>query len=422
MIRFQRLVLSAAMLTFGACSVPQGILETVRKTEETLIMAHKVYAPLCAPEELANAESALDFAKIEMFQGYSIRADEHVRFAYDQALLALEISTPCGGVDRDRDTIPDIVDACPDEPEDFDGDRDNDGCRDIDPYGDEDGDGIINMEDACIDDPEDFDGHNDEDGCPETSDDSDGDGLIDAVDSCPEDAEDLDGFEDSNGCPDPDNDQDGVGDFRDSCPLIPEDLDNWEDDDGCPEPDNDLDGIPDVNDECPNEPGDRSRNGCPTLDRDNDGIADVNDVCPDNPETMNGYLDEDGCPDSPPKLVNVTKKQIEIKETIQFETGKATLLPASFAVLNDVVQVLTDLPDMRIRVEGHTDSQGGDALNLKLSNERAGSVKTYLESKGVQSARLKSEGLGETRPIDTNRTPEGRAKNRRVEFHIIKEE
>jgi len=402
--------------------VPQGILENVRKTEETLLMAHKVYAPLCAPEELANAESALDFARIEMYQGYAVRADEHLQFAYEQALLALEISTPCGGVDRDRDTIPDIVDMCPEEPEDFDGDRDVDGCRDIDPYGDEDGDGIINMEDACIDDPEDFDGHNDEDGCPETSDDSDGDGLIDAVDACPVDAEDLDGFEDTDGCPDPDNDQDGVGDFRDACPLIPEDLDDWEDDDGCPEPDNDLDGIPDVNDECPNEPGDRSRNGCPIYDRDNDGIADVNDACPDEPETMNNYHDEDGCPDTPPSGVKVTKKMIEIDQTIQFQTGKATLLPASFDILNSVAQVLADFPDMKVRVEGHTDSQGSDAMNLRLSNDRAESVKTYLVSQGVSVTRLKSEGFGETRPIDTNRTPEGRAKNRRVEFHIIREE
>ncbi|NCG17624.1 MAG: OmpA family protein [Rhodobacterales bacterium] len=344
-----------------------------------------------------------------------------MNFAYDQALKALEISTPCGGVDRDRDTIPDIVDSCPDEPEDFDGDRDNDGCRDIDPYGDEDGDGIINMEDGCIDEPEDFDGHNDEDGCPESSDDSDGDGIIDAVDQCPDDAEDPDGFEDANGCPDLDNDQDGVADFRDGCPMVAEDPDDWDDYDGCPDPDNDFDGIADINDECPNEPGERARNGCPTDDRDADGIADANDACPDVPETRNNYLDEDGCPDSAPTLVKVTRTMVEIRETIQFETGSATLKAESFKVLDEVVTVLKDVPDMRMRVEGHTDSQGGDDFNMKLSQERANSVRIYLESKGTAGSRLTSKGHGETRPIDTNRTPDGRAMNRRVEFHIVKD-
>ena len=404
-----------------SCASPRGVLDTREATEETLVEAMGLYARLCAPEELANAQSHLDFANVELYQGGIRRAEEHIQFAYDQALRALEISRPCGGTDRDRDTIADIVDLCPDEPEDFDGDRDRDGCRDIDPYGDEDKDGIINMEDACIDNPEDFDGHNDEDGCPETSDDSDGDGIIDAVDQCPEDAEDLDGFEDANGCPDYDNDADGVADFRDSCPLVAEDLDGWDDYDGCPEPDNDLDGIPDVNDECPNEPGERSRNGCPTNDRDNDGISDDNDACPDEPETVNQYLDEDGCPDSAPSLVKVTRTMVEIKETIEFETGSATLLPKSFRILDDVYQVLQDDPDMDLRIEGHTDSVGSDESNMRLSNERAGSVRVYLESKGVDRSRLTSVGHGETKPIDTNRTPEGRQRNRRVEFHIVRE-
>lgn len=399
--------------------MPRAVQETLDKTEETLVMAHKVYAPLCAPEELALAQSGADFTRIELSQGYVGRAHEHVEEAYTMALAALEKATPCGGVDRDRDTIPDIVDMCPDEPEDFDGDNDEDGCRDIDPYGDQDGDGIINMEDGCIDDPEDFDGDNDDDGCPETSEDSDGDGLINAVDQCPSQAEDLDGFKDSDGCPDPDNDADNVPDFRDACAMIAEDLDDWEDEDGCPDPDNDFDGIPDVHDECPNQPGDRARNGCPSTDSDNDGIADANDRCPEEPETVNQYLDDDGCPDTAPTRVHVTKTRVEIKETIQFRTGSATLLPASFPVLDDVYQVLTDAPNMRLRVEGHTDSEGGDDSNMRLSIERAQSVKVYLESKGLATSRLAAQGFGETKPLDTNRTPEGRAKNRRVEFHIL---
>ena len=114
-------------------------------------------APLCAPRDLAEAQSNLDFSKIELSEGYPRRAAEHLTIAYDHAVKALEISTPCGGVDTDKDTIADIVDRCPKEPEDFDGDNDEDGCRDIDKYGDEDGDGIVNIEDGCVDQPEDFD-------------------------------------------------------------------------------------------------------------------------------------------------------------------------------------------------------------------------------------------------------------------------
>jgi outer membrane protein OmpA-like peptidoglycan-associated protein len=77
---------------------------------------------------------------------------------------------------------------------------------------------------------------------------------------------------------------------------------------------------------------------------------------------------------------------------------------------------------MNLRIEGHTDSVGGDSMNLKLSNERAGSVRVYLESKGADRGRLNSVGHGETKPIDTNRTPEGRQRNRRVEFHIVRDD
>jgi len=408
------------LLVLAACAQPQLVKERLDATSSTIAAAHKVYGPLCAPTELANAQAHLDFTRIELHQGYIRRAGEHIDIAYANAVEALNKATPCGGTDQDKDGIPDIVDQCINEPEDLDGDRDEDGCRDVDPFGDEDGDGIINQEDGCVDDPEDFDGHNDEDGCPETSEDSDGDGIVDVVDQCPEQSEDQDGFKDADGCPDLDNDEDTIPDLRDACALVAEDLDGWDDEDGCPDPDNDADGVPDKFDKCPNEFGDRDREGCPLEDADKDGIADVNDRCPTEPETKNGYLDEDGCPDVPPGSVVVTNTRVEIKEVVQFETGSATLLPASFSVLNDVVQVLKDAPSMRLRVEGHTDSEGPDSSNLKLSKERAGSVRVYLESKGIEANRLTAEGYGETKPIDTNRTPSGRAKNRRVEFHIVK--
>lgn len=410
-----------ALLALAGCADPRLVKQTLDETNATIVKANGVYGRICAPEELANAESGVAFTLLEFDQGDVRRAQDHVVSANDWARRALEKATPCGTADRDKDAIVDIIDQCPDEPEDKDGVEDEDGCRDIDPNGDEDGDKIKNMDDACMFDPEDFDQDADEDGCPETSYDSDGDGFIDPVDQCPKEAEDKDDFADSDGCPDTDDDNDTILDMNDQCKRVPEDMDLWEDTDGCPDPDNDNDGLADGYDQCPNEPGDRLDNGCPNLDKDKDGIADGNDKCPDIPETVNQYLDEDGCPDAPPKLVVVTRERIEIKERVQFATGSATLLPASSAVLNDVATALSDAPHLKVRVEGHTDSDGNDDFNLKLSQDRADSVRAYLIGRGIDPARLESVGYGETKPIDTNRTSTGKANNRRVEFHITEQ-
>ncbi|MEM1026059.1 MAG: OmpA family protein [Myxococcota bacterium] len=131
--------------------------------------------------------------------------------------------------------------------------------------GDRDGDGILDRDDACPDEPEDFDGFEDEDGCPDF--DRDRDGIPDDLDACPDDPEDLDGFQDEDGCPDPDNDRDEVPDVEDGCPNEPEDFDGFDDDDGCPEEDSDRDGVPDDVDECPEEKetinGIDDEDGCP---------------------------------------------------------------------------------------------------------------------------------------------------------------
>ncbi len=408
------------MFALIACVTPDVVQQSFDETVRTLALAQKVYAPLCAPVQLANAESAIDFTRIELYEGDLERAWEHVQEAQQYALAALEVSTPCGGADRDQDTVADVVDECPNEKEDLDGNEDDDGCREVDPTGDEDGDQVPNYEDACPDVKEDIDGDNDGDGCPETSLDRDGDLIIDAVDACPDEPEDLDGYRDTDGCFDGDNDSDGVADFRDACPMAAEDADLWADDDGCPDPDNDLDGIPDQFDACRDQPGDRDHDGCPALDTDQDGVSDNNDACPAEKETRNEYLDADGCPDTPPQLVVVTNEQVEIKQVINFETGSARVLPDSFVVLDDVLRVLIDAPKMRLRIEGHTDSEGSEDANFDLSRARAESVRDYLLRKGVSSDRIAAVGLGETRPIDTNRTVAGRTVNRRVEFHILK--
>ncbi len=275
--------------------------------------------------------------------------------------------------------------------------------------------------------------------------DMDRDGLVDSKDACPSDPEDVDGFEDGDGCPDVDNDRDGVLDVDDVCPDEPEDRDEWEDRDGCPDPDNDGDGVLDVDDACPIRAGLPELQGCP--DRDEDGLADRDDACPDEPgpASAQGCPDRDGdrvpdkrddCPDEPadpridpersngcPSLAFVSHDKIVILEKVYFDTDKDTIKPVSFPVLDEVVKVLEEYPDItKIKVAGHTDSQGPDDYNLDLSDRRAAAVVKYLTDKGIDPSRLTSQGYGESAPIETNDTAEGRARNRRVEFEIIEQD
>jgi outer membrane protein OmpA-like peptidoglycan-associated protein len=289
--------------------------------------------------------------------------------------------------DRDGDGIKDDVDKCPDEPEDFDGFEDEDGCPDPD----NDRDGIPDVDDKCPDIPEDMNGIEDADGCPEGSkNDRDGDGIPDNVDKCPDEPEDFDGFEDADGCPDPDNDGDGILDVDDLCPNDPEDKDGFEDADGCPDPDNDKDRIPDKDDKCPNEP-----------------------------ETYNGFEDADGCPDR--GRVVVTETSIEILDVIYFEYDKAIIQARSFPILDAVAATMQGNPSIQmIEIQGHTDERGDDAYNLDLSDRRAKAVMKYLVDKAVDEKRLTAQGYGETQPLDRRHNEAAWAKNRRVAFLILK--
>jgi len=289
--------------------------------------------------------------------------------------------------DRDGDGIKDDVDKCPDEPEDFDGFEDEDGCPDPD----NDRDGIPDVDDKCPDIPEDKNGVEDADGCPErANNDRDGDGIPDNLDKCPDQPEDFDGFQDADGCPDPDNDGDGIPDVDDLCPNDPEDKDGFEDADGCPDPDNDHDRIPDKDDKCPNEP-----------------------------ETYNGYQDADGCPDR--GRVVVTETTIEILDVIYFDYNKDTIQSRSFPILDAIAATLQGNPSIQqIEIQGHTDERGDDAYNLDLSDRRAKSVMKYLVDKGVDAKRLTAQGYGETQPLDRAHNEKAWAKNRRVAFLILK--
>jgi outer membrane protein OmpA-like peptidoglycan-associated protein len=105
--------------------------------------------------------------------------------------------------------------------------------------------------------------------------------------------------------------------------------------------------------------------------------------------------------------------------SIQFETGKADLKASSYTLLDDLVEIMTLKPTMKILIGGHTDSDGDDAANLVLSQKRADAVKNYLISKGINSKRIIAIGYGETKPVADNSTTEGKAKNRRTEIKIL---
>ena len=204
-----------------------------------------------------------------------------------------------------------------------------------------------------------------------------------------------------------DTDGDGINDDVDKCPNTP----GVAKYDGCPIPDSDKDGINDEEDKCPNEAGPASNNGCPILDRDGDGVNDDVDKCPD----VAGPASNNGCPE-----VQISQEVSKILggtgQAVYFNSNSAKLASTSNASLNKIVTVLQNNPDVKIKIEGHTDNAEKDADNL--SEQRADAVKAYLVSKGISVDKIKVEGSGSTMPIGDNNTAAGRTKNRRVEIKI----
>jgi len=258
---------------------------------------------------------------------------------------------------------------------------------------DTDGDGIYDYEDECPETP----GLPEFNGCPDT----DGDGIEDRNDECPN----TPGLPEFNGCPDTDGD--GIPDHLDACPETP----GLAEYNGCP--DTDGDGVPDNEDECPETPGPKENNGCPWTDTDGDGVPDKDDECPE----VAGTVENNGCPE----VSEAVKKAINsYAKTILFDTGKASIKETSAKVLSDIIGIMNEYPNASFLIEGHTDSVGSEKLNMKLSADRAESVLNYLESHGIADGRLSHQGFGEERPLDSNKTREGRSNNRRVEISLDK--
>ena len=175
-----------------------------------------------------------------------------------------------------------------------------------------------------------------------------------------------------------------------------------------PRLDTDGDGIMDDKDKCPKIPGSQATGGCP--DADNDGVVDDKDKCP-NTSGDDGF----GCP----KIkANTIKVMEDAMNGLQFENGSSKIREASYAKLDKVYEIMKANPMFVLDINGHTDNVGETQFNLKLSKDRANAAKAYLVKKGLKEERIHANGYGDTKPIASNETEEGRAKNRRVEFKV----
>lgn len=267
--------------------------------------------------------------------------------------------------DKDQDGVFDKFDACPDVA----GPVENKGC----PWPDTDGDSVLDKDDACIN---------------------------------------AKGPAENKGCPWEDADKDGVLDKDDKCPKVAGPAENK----GCPWADADNDSVLDKDDKCPKVAGPVENKGCPWEDTDKDGVLDKDDKCP----TVAGIAANAGCPEVKKVDAAVLKQLNEFAKSIMFDSGKATIKSESFNTLEEIVKVMSEYTTTNFKLEGYTDNTGSAPKNLSLSKERAAAIKDYLISKGINTARLSSEGYGIAKPIADNKTAAGRALNRRVEIILVK--
>lgn len=167
--------------------------------------------------------------------------------------------------------------------------------------------------------------------------------------------------------------------------------------------DTDGDGVYDKDDECPGTPANVAVDvrGCP-LDTDGDGVYDYLDRCAGTP--MTHAVDADGC-----------SIPLKMMVGILFATDSSTITNAYFPEVEKIAQQMLANPKTNVVIEGHTDSTGSDAYNKKLSERRAAAVKKMLvDAYDIDASRVQTVGYGETRPVASNETDAGRAKNRRV--------
>lgn len=344
-----------------------------------------------APALMLNFQETFAYSSNDARDGISANANDW--FLFHSLGLTFNFGKK---KDADGDGVADRKDNCPDTPP---------GVA-VDEFGcpvDTDGDGVPDYLDKCSNTPSNV--SVDKVGCPLDTDD---DGVPDYLDKCPNTPKNAP--VDGDGCP-LDSDGDGVADYLDNCPNTPANI--AVDANGCAV-DTDGDGVADYLDKCPNTPKGApvDGEGCP-LDSDNDGVADYLDKCPNTPKGV--PVDELGCP--------ILKKEVEMLfqqalQGIQFETGKSNIKAKSYPILDAVVKVMSENPNYKLIIGGHTDNVGGESMNMTLSKDRASSVANYLIGKKVSPLRISSEGYGYSKPVDDNSTAAGRTRNRRVELSV----
>jgi OOP family OmpA-OmpF porin len=237
--------------------------------------------------------------------------------------------------------------------------------------------------------------------------DSDGDTVVDDTDQCPNTPARV--KVDEKGCP-VDSDGDTVPDGIDECPNTPKGVkvNTF----GCPL-DSDGDTVPDGIDQCPGTPPGIKvdERGCyeaaASPDSDGDTVPDNIDKCPHT--TPGAKVEENGCP--------IIAERMLLKG-IKFRTGKSIIMPVSYPILDSAIEALKANPEVKVEIQGYTDSRGNLKMNMRLSNARAKAVYNYLIKKGISPKRLTYKGYGPNNPIAPNTTEEGRAQNRRIEFKI----
>lgn len=350
-----------------------------------------ILAPMM-PQHTKNAHfhSGLNFVVGYKKEKESDRDGDGILDKVDNCPDQFGLEAYLGCPDTDFDSIPDHVDNCPTE---F-GPRLNGGC----PWGDKDEDGLNDFEDQCPDEA----GPVENNGCPWG--DRDGDGVTDNIDACPDEV----GPAENDGCPWGDRDNDGVLDNEDKCPDEAGPAEN----NGCPWGDRDGDGVLDNVDRCPEVPGPADNDGCPYQDSDADGVIDLEDQCPRTP----GPAENHGCP-----IIEQAEQEVlnTAFDNLEFETGSDVISSSSYESLDQLAELLNKKETYKLKISGHTDNVGSDSNNMKLSEKRSKSVAKYLNNRGVDNSRFVVEWFGETKPIYPNDTPEGRAKNRRVEMEVV---
>jgi outer membrane protein OmpA-like peptidoglycan-associated protein len=300
---------------------------------------------------------------------------------------------------------------------------------------DNDADGVLNNRDRCANTPSGAQVNNL--GCPS---DSDGDGVANGIDRCPNTA--VGAIVDAIGCT-RDSDGDNIVDGIDKCPDSPSGV--LVDAAGCPR-DSDADGIADGLDRCSATPRGATVDalGCPG-DEDADGVLDGLDRCPRT--SIGAPVNSRGCasgqqsrqpaaprPDTAaaaPPPVTPTPESPDptraaaptggplVLEGVSFESGSARLQPGSYVELDSVAKVLLANSRVRVEIGGHTDNSGTPADNQHLSTLRAEAVRNYLVAKGVPFQQMVARGYGSTMPRTPDTTPQGRARNRRVEIRPL---